>query len=45
MTEPEPMQAGVVNILLTIDPVASHAARKVPHLGRGAVRRGRDRAM
>jgi hypothetical protein len=26
MTEPEPMQAGVVNVLLTIDPVASHAA-------------------
>ncbi len=25
-TEPEPMQAGVVNVLLTIDPVASHAA-------------------
>ena len=24
--EPEPMQAGVVNVLLTIDPVASHAA-------------------
>ena len=22
----EPMQAGVVNVLLTIDPVASHAA-------------------
>jgi hypothetical protein len=28
MTEPEPMQAGVVNVLLTIDPVASHAAGK-----------------
>ena len=26
MAEPEPMQAGVVNVLLTIDPVASHAA-------------------
>jgi hypothetical protein len=26
MTESEPMQAGVVNVLLTIDPVASHAA-------------------
>jgi len=26
MTKPEPMQAGVVNVLLTIDPVASHAA-------------------
>ena len=25
-TEPESMQAGVVNVLLTIDPVASHAA-------------------
>lgn len=25
-TEPEPMQAGVVNVLLTIDPVASHDA-------------------
>jgi hypothetical protein len=25
-TDPEPMQAGVVNVLLTIDPVASHAA-------------------
>jgi hypothetical protein len=24
--EPEPMQAGVVNVLLTIDPAASHAA-------------------
>jgi hypothetical protein len=24
--DPEPMQAGVVNVLLTIDPVASHAA-------------------
>ena len=28
MAEPEPMQAGVVNVLLTIDPVASHAAGK-----------------
>jgi len=26
MTKPEPMQAGVVNVMLTIDPVASHAA-------------------
>ena len=25
-TEPEPIQAGVVNVLLTIDPVASHAS-------------------
>ena len=28
MAEPEPMQAGVVNVLLTIDPVASQAAGK-----------------
>jgi hypothetical protein len=28
MAEPEPMQAGVVNVLLTIDPVTSHSAGK-----------------